>query len=223
MATDIPTHFHPGHWANVPEGDELLSAMRRAHGAARQMLETARDVARLRKGNPAQTTVQQMRSIVKHVDSKRPAALTELDRVLKRARETVTAMEGALYAPLHKAGSWAYAGETRAHVRALSDPEQRYAFVRDALKRDDLAAAGAVLSAPGYLSGLSDTDVAMLMNEYQRTRHAEELKYMAEVNSKVQLLEKAGQALIAETEKMVDRTALKSAAEYEARIAELEA
>ena len=222
MPLDMPTHFHDGHWASTPPGDSLLDAMRRVHTRARQTLETAQAVARLRKSNQAQTPVQQMRAIAKHVDAKRDPVLVEIDGMRKRVNEAVAAIESKMQQPFRSAGTWAFAGETRAHVKSLPDSDSRSAFVREALKRDEFAVAGAVLSAPAYLSGLTDGEVAMLQAEYQRARFKGELEYIAAIKGKQELLDTAGRSLIDETEKLVDRGMLGKAADHEARIAELE-
>lgn len=218
-----PTHFHPGHWANVPDGDALLDAMKRAHTMARQTLETAQAVARMRAANEAQTPVQNMRGVQRHVDAKVPPVLKEIDRLRKRTSEAVRGIEAAMQEPLRVANSWPHAAETRAHVKAMGDAATRVKFVRDALRRDDYLAAGAVLSAPGYLSGLSDLDVVQLQAEYQRARFKEQLDYLATIQAKQDLLDKAGAALIDETAKLIDRKVLDKAAAHEAQIAELEA
>ena len=217
-----PTHFHAGHWTSVPEGDPLLDSMRRVHTVTRQTLETAQAVARMRRANEAATAVQNMRGIQRHVDAKVPPVLAEIDRLRKRTSEAVRDIESAMQAPLAAAASWKFAAETRAHVKGLPDRDARSKFVRDALWREDYLTAGAVLSAPEYLSGLTDTDVAMLQAEYRHARFKEQLDYIATVQGKQELLDKAGGALLDETGKLVDRKVLDKAAAHEAKIAELE-
>jgi hypothetical protein len=63
------------------------------------------------------------------------------------------------------ATKWAFAQETRQHVKELP-ADKREAFVADCLARGDALAAAAVLGVPPYLSGISEASHAMYLRRY---------------------------------------------------------
>lgn len=96
-----------------------------------------------------------------HTDDFAQKKLTRItkhfDSAMANLNKGIEAMEQQLAAPIQHSGSSAIAAEIRAHVKTLST-EDRHKFLDEAQKVGDHTTLSAVLAAPGYLSGVSETE-----------------------------------------------------------------
>jgi len=134
------------------------------------------------------------------------AAATALDRAaqvvdrrlasLNRSRDGLeTRVAEALKDTAHPPAVHA---EIRAHLKGLSD-SKRVSWLMSAAKRGDKATMHAILSAPAFLSGLTEEQVALARNEAARAVAAQDFEQLQALQNVIAAVEQAGGKIVLRT------------------------
>ena len=93
------------------------------------------------------------------------ATMGVVERDQKRINQLADALEKNVAEKLrHSSWTPTLYGEVRAHVAKMT-PEERFTFIRERIRADDLGSVAAILSAPPYLSGLDAENVALFREQ----------------------------------------------------------
>ena len=221
--TRIPTHLHAARFSRFEADDpvvkDIIAAQARARAAAEAILESYD----LRMADPNNTRAANLRKAKVYAEKKLAEVLPAIDEQRKRTRAVIDEAEKDIARGLAEgATEWAFAQETRAHVRSLTEP-QRAAFLGDCFNRGDRLAAAAVLGVPAYLSGLSEAAQRAYRLRYRQVFHPAESKRVAALSAAQEILDAGGTAFINSTMRLFDDREVSAAEQHERRVTEAEA
>lgn len=150
---------------------------------------------------------KKLKNITKHFD----ASLSNLTK-------GIDAMAQQLATPLQHRGSSSISQEIRTHVKGLTT-EQRHKFLDDAQQAHDHTTLSAVLAAPGYLSGVSETERQIRTRQYHEAESPDVAKKLKVMKGARTIIEERAGLVFTEIEKAVGAPAHKVKALREAKTA----
>jgi hypothetical protein len=115
-------------------------------------------------------------------------------------QKRIASVEGQLKEPLDASVAGPYAKEVREHVKELPTAK-RSEFVMDLIAAGDTKSVGAVLAAPGFLSGLSDEQVRLFTEQYNRRQQPLLAKRLSVMQKAFDKLGDAGSLFIVQAER----------------------
>ncbi|WP_333830519.1 hypothetical protein [Pararhodobacter sp.] len=124
------------------------------------------------------------------------------DKVHRNLTSGIAALEKELTGPMDTAAAGRFGREIRDHVKALPDGK-RTPFVIDAIERGDFDAAAAVLSAPAYLSGLTEAMQANLVRQWHTKQNPVKEKRLRAMQAALDLVHQRGGLVFKELERAV--------------------
>lgn len=155
----------------VDGGDTIVARQKNMHDAYREKFEAV--VLALRTADPTKTPEAGLLDI-------RAKATKVLDALAQRGTEATNATKqaiAAIDAEIEKQlalSDGPHGTEIRGHMRSIKKANDRLTFAHEAIKSGDTATVGAILSAPAYLSGLSEKELSTLRKAYTE-KHCGEL------------------------------------------------
>lgn len=155
-----------------------------------------------------------------HTDDFAQKKLTRITKTFDASMSNLTkgidAMEQQLATPLQHTGSTGISQEIRAHAKGLTT-EQRRKFLDEAQQSHDHITISAVLSAPGYLSGLSETERQIRTRLYHEATSPDVAKKLKVMKGARSMIEERAGLVFKEIEKAVGAPAHKVKALREAK------
>jgi hypothetical protein len=207
-----PTHLHPGQFDRFDIADPVIAGLESARAAAFRAAESIVAAAQARAANTLETPLKNQQAARAYSRRKLAETLPALDAAIARGITAVANLEQIIATSLSKAATaWTFANATREHVRSLPDGSARVEFIMRDL-RGDAQAASAVIGAPGYLSGLSDGQHAMLAEAHRRAVFPAEAARAAAITEGVGILTDGGQLFMQRVHAMFDDKTLGAAA-----------
>jgi hypothetical protein len=141
-----------------------LDAFETCHNGIQHVCDARRKVAQ----NTAWSEERRLIEIAKLADARQMAAAKAFDGARKRLEQGITALDESLNRPLTQdANAGSINGEVREHLKNLSR-EERQRLLDGASQTQDLLTLRAVLSGPGYLSGISEDERKLRVNAFHR-------------------------------------------------------
>jgi hypothetical protein len=131
-----------------------------------------------------------------------PVATRKIDGATASIGKAVAAQEAELKQPITEGARGPFAAEVRAYARGLNTSE-RLKFFNAAVNSGDMAALGACLGAPAYLSGLAPEMVATLTEQANRKRNPLVVKRIALLKGALDRLEAASGVYMRNIEQIV--------------------
>jgi hypothetical protein len=169
---DVPTTLAPELWEHRLDADALsdpiVQGLRVAHQSARSAWVASLTAHRKIMEDQYATPVMNAKRSAVQADRRQAEACRALDAAKARADREVELMEESITASLKEAAT-GHGGEIRAHLKSLPS-EQRTAFLTGRLRAGDYGAVSAALSAPSYLSGMTDSEWSMMHAIYRQNR-----------------------------------------------------
>lgn len=130
---------------------------------------TAREAA---SKNPTWNEPEQIIRTDDYADKIFNKITAKFDSTMDGLKRGINHVEQELAAPITDSGSTSVAAEIRSHAKSLS-PEERRRFLSDAQQARDHITLGAVLAAPGYLSGIDETERQLWTRRYHEANSPE--------------------------------------------------
>ncbi|MDR6302559.1 hypothetical protein GGQ85_000235 [Nitrobacter vulgaris] len=93
--------------------------------------------------------------------------------------------------------------ELRERLTSLPE-DRRKAIIADAIKNDDQLLVSAILSAPAWLSGLSDAELSLHRNAWTSKHFASELNRLERLSKAVEDANRAGSVAISFVDSLTD-------------------
>ncbi|MCW9059726.1 MAG: hypothetical protein OQL11_12720 [Gammaproteobacteria bacterium] len=196
VSTNVTPALHPDNLKTIEGYDEhtapyiahVATAFSEAYEGIQAVMHAKQQAAKNPTWNEAMAMI--------HTDDfaqKKLARITrQFDASMSNLTKGIEAIEQQLATPLQNTGSTSISQEIRAHVKGLST-EDRHKFLDEAQKAGDHLTISAVLAAPGYLSGVSETERQVrtrLHHEASSPEVAKKLKVM--VAARTMIEERAG-------------------------------
>ena len=94
---------------------------------------------------------------------------------------------------------------------SLLPEERRKAIIAQAVSADDDLLVAAVLAAPGWLSGLTDTDLAMVRHNWASRRYAPDLERLERLGKAIIDAQRAGQQAMGFVDSLTDAELISAA------------
>lgn len=171
-------------------------ALRVAHEGIAAVIAARRTV----NENNAWSKERRLLKIAEFADKKQEAATKAIDSATKRLEQGVTALETSLNAPLTQdANAGSINGEIRTHMKGLSHEERS-----KLLDTADPTTLRAVLSGPGYLSGISEDERALRINAFHRSTQPEVARRADHMRKALTILETNGPLIFKQIEEAID-------------------
>lgn len=211
-----PTYLHPGQFTRFdPDSDPVIASIESARHAAFTAAEHIVAAARARAENTMDTPVRNMAAARTYARRKLAETMPKLDAARARGIAAIESLERVIATSLSEAAlRWSFADATRQHVRGLPNGAARTDFVMDSLK-GDARAAGAVIGAPAYLSGLSEAEHAMLAVAHRRGVFPAEAARIDKITEAVDIIGRGGSLFLEAVHSMFDSAEIAAAAEKE--------
>ncbi|MCP5340340.1 MAG: hypothetical protein R3E75_11590 [Steroidobacteraceae bacterium] len=198
--------LHPGNVeALSDEHKDLLASATSAFDTACKGLEQVAKARTAANSNEAWTAAQRLLQVGKLAEQTLERATKSFDTAHKQLNDFVTALDKNLSAPLDGLVSATLAQEIRSYVRNLPD-DKRSAFVTEALKKGDKQALGALLSAPGYLCGLSEIQQKHYLRQFHETSNPVAVARLAVAKRALELIETRAALVLTEAERAMGGT-----------------
>jgi len=211
MTTDVTNlvspSLHPGNLTSMPEyTDEVAPYLAPAVEALDDMYQSIAAVHRLKQvadKNQAWTPANVALQVSKEADKTLARLMKKADAVLANLQKSIDGREDMLRTPLQQRASvGAVNGEIRAHVKAMS-AEERTKFLREANESGDGETLAAVLGAPPFLSGLTQTEKEHFTREYHMRRDPVAVRRLAAMKAAHKMLQDRAPLVFKELEKAV--------------------
>jgi hypothetical protein len=211
--TDVPQSMVPEHWSRFDEkllSDPTVSTLRGVHAETLQTLATVTHTHRSVMADVTQTPAANLQRSYQHAAKAKAALLDRHERAVRRARETIAAIDDAT----DRVPDPPAPHMVRMVYDSLSrmTPADRSATIHKALEHDDRATLGAVLmQGPAYLWGLSDAEREMHRDTYRRSRYPEALARREAVERGIELANAAARTLVERIDGLFDHGKLREA------------
>lgn len=179
-------HFTPDEVAKHSTDGDYMSLMD-AHTIARKTAEKLLEARKVALANTMQTEAANLEQFARAHDKALEQTNGTLEATINRANQSISAIEAELAEPIAAPKNAGTASDIRAHVKGLSHEERR-SFIAEAVASGDEETVTAVLSAPGYLSGLSKVETDHYRDSYKRAQNPElhdRLELLKKTESKV--------------------------------------
>lgn len=161
VSTQVTPALHPENIKKLDGYDEdtapYLGQVETAFSEAYEGIKAVWLATEKAKTNPTWNEAQQMIQTDDFAQKKLSRITRQFDSALSNLNKSIESMEQQLTTPLQQSGNSSLAAEIRAHVKTLPLAE-RTKFLEEAHRTDDHVTLCAVLAAPGYLSGISETE-----------------------------------------------------------------
>ena len=198
--------LHPGNVSALSdEHTDLLASTVSAFDSACKGLEQVAKARTAAESNDAWTPAHRVMQVGKLSEQVLERSTKAFDTAHKHLNDFVTALDKNLSAPLDGFVSAALAQEIRSYVRNLPE-DKRGAFVMDALNKGDKQALGALLSAPGYLCGLSEIQQKHFLRQFHETSNPVAVARLGVAKRALELLEARSALVLTETERAMGGT-----------------
>jgi hypothetical protein len=162
--------------------------------------------------NPLRTSMANKKATYDYAWQAVQPYLKAADRLSAAGTAEAERLEQAILKPLRDTAKSPLAAEARRHVKALRD-EDRSEFLHVAIRNGDDFTVAAALGAPYYLSGLNESAAAVLLQNWQRSRHAETTEHIAALRGASEFIMAAGSTLLNAVTKLVDVEEIRAAVE----------
>ncbi len=198
--------FDPAQVTSLEHYEELegwgvslgVDAMKTMHGTVSQLIEARETLKANQFKHPGELALD-----LDDLHGKLgPAATRKLDAAYSTIGKAIAAQEQELRQPITEGARGPFAAEVRTYVRGLNTSE-RLKFFNAAINNGDMAALGACLGAPAYLSGLAPETAATLTEQANRARNPLVVKRLALLKGAHSKLEAAGSLFHDSTERIV--------------------
>ena len=161
------------------------------------------DARRLADSNGAWTEDQKVLNVAREADKQKLRILKKIDLADRDLAANIRHAEDQLMQPLtERAGLGTVNGEVRSFVRGLK-PNEREAFMREALERDDEPTLTAVLGAQPFLSGLTPLDREHHLRQYHSKKRPDLVRRLDVMRRFADMLGRSAPVLHAQFEKAV--------------------
>lgn len=175
-----------------------LDAFTALHGAVAQIINARNEL----RGNDSLTQAQQVLALADLQNKLSASATRKADTATKALDQAIAADEQALRAPVNAEARGPFAAEIRTAVRSMPQTE-RTKFINDAIDSGDATVAGAILGAPGVLSGLPGDLVQALAEKFNRARQPDVVRRLDMLKTVQDRLIKAGSHFVASSESVL--------------------
>jgi len=170
-------------------------ALKVAHEGIQSVIDARRTVAT----NTAWSDDAKLLRVAELADTRQERATKAIDSAVTRLTQGITALETSLNAPLTQdSNAGPINSEIRAHMKALSSAERS-----KLLDAADQTTIRAVLSAPGYLSGISEEERALRVNAFHRATQPEVAKRADVMKKALSILETNGPLVLTQIEQAI--------------------
>lgn len=161
ISTKVTPALHPENIKTLDDYDEdtapYLGQVETAFSEAYEGIKAVWLASEKAKTNPTWNEAQQMIHTDDFAQKKLSRITRQFDSAMSNLNKSIESMEQQLTTPLQQSGNSSLAAEIRAHVKTLPLAE-RTKFLEEAHRSGDHVTLCAVLAAPGYLSGLSESE-----------------------------------------------------------------
>lgn len=166
------------------------------HKAVEKIIE-AREAS---KRNPTWNEAAQIINTAVLADKVTTQTTALVQSTYKALEKRIAHVEGELKQPLDASVATPFASEVRKHAKELP-AGKRNEFVMDLIAAGDAKSLGALLAAPGFLSGLSEEQVRIFTEQHNRKAQPLLAKRLAVMQKAYEKLGDAGSLFIVQAEK----------------------
>lgn len=166
------------------------------HKAVEKIIE-AREAS---KRNPTWNEAAQIINTAVLADKVTTQTTALVQNAYKALEKRIAHVEGELKQPLDASVASPFATEVRNHAKGLT-AAKRNEFVMDLIAAGDAKSLGALLAAPGFLSGLSEEQVRVFTEQHNRKAQPLLAKRLAVMQKAYEKLADAGSLFIVQAEK----------------------
>ncbi|MFC3078202.1 hypothetical protein ACFODL_08910 [Phenylobacterium terrae] len=184
--------------------DPAIEAAASALTVARSQAMAIADLASRLDADPSRTSAARALELRRAALRAGERAAEALDRARSVAQTERAELDAATSAPPIPPGAGALESEVRAALRAMPAGERAKALAA-AISAGESLIAGAVLRAPGLLSGLSADELELHRANYRRLHHPGAADRLDRVGRALAALDRAGEALVSFTAKATER------------------
>lgn len=220
--TAIPTHLAKGRFSKFDADDPVVRNIVSVQGRMRAKTQKIVEVHELRMGNAMETPLANLKASKAHAEKELAATLPMVDRQREATGAEVAKLQKVIDDSLADGAlNWAYAKETREHVKSLPKGV-RGDFVSNALATGQTRAAAAVLGVPAYLSGLSEGERNLFLHRYKEESHPIEAARIRALTEAQELLDTGGTAMISEVHSLFNTVELDAAEKHAEKVRQAE-
>lgn len=176
--------------------EDALSAFSAMHGAIEQII-TAREAS---KSNPTWNESAQVIQTAALADRVTAATAKAVDNALSALTKRIAHVEGELRKPMDGTLVTPVAVEVRQYARELS-AAKRNELVQGLIEKGDSKTLGALLTAPGFLSNLTDEQIKVYTEQHNRKSNPLLAKRLAVMKATHEKLSNAGSLFIVQAER----------------------
>lgn len=167
--TRPPLSYSPGNVTELPDYQLHDVAVAEAVTALEAMQGFLTDVCAARekvKKDPTLTPAAQVLAVAAYADGKLAAATRAVDVAMKAIEQRITDAEAKLREGIPGHATGGVATEVRAFVKGLANSSERMKFLRGLIASGDAESLAAVVKGKPWLSGLSQTEVDLLLHQF---------------------------------------------------------
>jgi hypothetical protein len=194
---------HDGHLENLI--DAAATAQKSVQDATEAHEKIMRDQTRTRAANMTRARESAFRIVgvaTRTIDSARANALSEVARL-----EQITVAD---LQPPRDVASATIASEIRSALKALPESDRSDLLAR-MIREKDARGISAVISAPGFLSGISAEQQAMLREQYRHAAYPAEMERAARLKNAVREIERIGELMLHHVGGLTDARVIEAA------------
>lgn len=207
--TRVSPTLHPDIVRSIEGYDEMnpasMAVIKPIHNAfsnAYRAITSVYDGREAARSNPSWNEAEQVIRTDDLKQDKIDPILREFDTIINDLQKNINQIESNLNAPVQAKAAQNIAQEIRAYTKNLSS-EERNSFLMNAVKRNDETTATAVLGAPPYLSGLSETMAQTMTRHWHETNNPEQAQKLTLMKSALEMVIKNSPLIFNEMEKAV--------------------
>ena len=203
--TAVSPSFHPENVKNIDGYNETSAPYL---GPAEELMQDTyntlgklHEARKVASKNPTWNEQQQILHVSDTAYSQQQRLAKRFDSTVATMDKQIKSMDEMLTSPLkQKAGTGNLNTEIRKHVADM-DINGRHKFLRQAIDKNDVTTLTALLGAPAYLSGMSDTEHSIYTRQYHEMVSPDTAQRLKALRNAKDYLEKRGSALLLEVEK----------------------
>lgn len=165
-----------------------------------QTVEKIIEMREASKSDPTMNEAAQVIAVADAADRLTAATTKAIDNTLAALQKRIAHVEGELRKPMDGTLVTPVAVEVRQYARELSAPK-RNELVMGLIEKGDAKTLGALLTAPAFLSGLSDAQITAYTEMHNRKANPLLTKRLAVMKAAHQKLSDAGSLFIVQSER----------------------
>jgi hypothetical protein len=193
-----------------PELQALSSAMHAARSEVEKIVALSEAVA----ADPTMTPGRQALKVKEATVHAGGRAAEKIDAARAKAEEALQALRASTAAPAVPRGAPPLQAEIRQRLAAMTE-KQRTEAINSAIKTGNDLILSAVLSAPALLSGMSDMQHALRVEQFRRARYPAEADRIDRLQKAIEAIDRGSEMLVSFIKSAATPEALSAESKHE--------